>query len=83
VNVRHNARVDRFQVDITTAAKTAGVAFPSTITAQDAYGNTMDNRNGATAFAPTNNVGLSAGPAPTPSIRSLCSCRTMASAILR
>lgn len=61
VNVRHNARVDRFQVDITTAAKTAGVAFPSTITAQDAYGNTMDNRNGATAFAPTNNVGLSAG----------------------
>ncbi|MEW6515660.1 MAG: hypothetical protein AB1439_01970 [candidate division FCPU426 bacterium] len=61
VNVRHNSWLSRFQVDITSADKTAGVAFPSTVTAQDMYGNTMDNRNSATAFPSTNNVTLSTG----------------------
>lgn len=61
VNVRHNSWLSKFQVSISSSAKTAGVAFPATITAQDLYNNTMDNRNGATAFPPTNNVTLSTG----------------------
>ncbi len=61
INVRHNDQIRQFQVDMDTSAKTAGVAFSVTVTAQDGYGNTMDNRNTASAFPASNNVNLSSG----------------------
>ncbi len=39
----------------------AGVQFWCTVTAQDQFGNIMDNRNGSTAFSPANDVNLGAG----------------------
>jgi hypothetical protein len=49
VTVRHGATASH-TVSSSTATPTAGTAFNLTVTAKDAYGNTADGANGATAY---------------------------------
>jgi hypothetical protein len=64
VGVKHaNQAVDagrpRFNFSLSTANKTAGIPFAVTITALDAYGNTLDSSFGAAAFTSFAVVSLS------------------------
>jgi len=62
INVKHTD-ISKFKIEVPGSAQIAGESFSTTVTAQDAYDNTIDNRNEATAFSPTNNVNLTSGSA--------------------